>query len=129
MVNLPSPEREQVASAYREMLLNAIEHGGNFDPNQYVELAYIRTRKAVICKIKDPGQGFSLDELHHAAVNNPPDDPIRHSLIREAGGLRPGGYGILLSKHFVDELVYSEQGNEVLLIKYVQPVSVGTSAS
>jgi anti-sigma regulatory factor (Ser/Thr protein kinase) len=42
------------------MLLNAIEHGGHFDPSQYVEVAYVRTRKLVLCRIKDPGQGFSL---------------------------------------------------------------------
>jgi DNA-binding NarL/FixJ family response regulator len=126
MVDLPHPEREYVASTFREMLLNAIEHGGNFDPNQYLEISYVRTRKVVMCRIKDPGQGFSLEELHHAAVNNPPDDPIRHNLVREASGLRPGGYGILLSKHFVDELLYSEQGNEVLLIKYVEHVTGGT---
>src|SRR6266576_2669213 len=31
--DLPDPEREDVATAFREMLLNAIEHGGNFDIN------------------------------------------------------------------------------------------------
>jgi anti-sigma regulatory factor (Ser/Thr protein kinase) len=35
--------------------------------------------------------------------------------------LRPGGYGVLLTRHFVDELMYSEKGNEVLLIKYLAP--------
>ena len=39
MSDLPHPDREHVATAFREMLLNAIEHGGNFDPNQYVEVA------------------------------------------------------------------------------------------
>ena len=119
--DLPAPERDVVAIAFREMLLNAIEHGGNFDPNQYVEVAHVRTRKSVMCRIKDPGQGFSLEEIHHAAVNNPSYDPIRHVLFREAQGLRPGGYGVLLAKHVVDELMYSEKGNEVLLIKYLSP--------
>ena len=123
MSELPHPDREDVATAFREMLLNAIEHGGSFDPNEYVEVAYVRTRKLVMCRIKDPGQGFSLEEIHHAAVNNPSYDPIRHVLFREAQGLRPGGYGVLLAKHLVDELVYSEKGNEVLLIKYVHSFS------
>ena len=119
MSDLPLSEKEDVATAFREMLLNAIEHGGNFDPDQYVEVAYVRTSKLVMCRIKDPGQGFSLDEIHHAAVNNPSYDPIRHILFREARGLRPGGYGVLLTKHLVDELLYSEKGNEVLLVKYL----------
>jgi len=123
MSDLPAPEREDVATAFREMLLNAIEHGGKFDPDQYVEVAYVRTHKSVLCRIKDPGQGFSLEEIHHAAVNNPSYDPIRHAVFREAQGLRPGGYGVLLTKHLVDELVYSEKGNEVLLVKYLSPRS------
>ena len=118
---LPEPEADQVATAFREMLLNAIEHGGTFDPSQYVEISYIRTRKMVMCRIKDPGEGFSLEELHHAAVDNPSYDPIRHALFREAQGMRPGGYGLLMARHLVDELVYSEKGNEVLLVKYLQP--------
>lgn len=128
MSDLPHPEREDVAAAFREMLLNAMEHGGNFDPNEYVEVAYVRTRKLVMCRIKDPGHGFALEEIQHAALNNPSYDPIRHVLFREAQGLRPGGYGVLLTRHLVDELVYSEKGNEVLLIKYLHAFS-GTSHS
>jgi anti-sigma regulatory factor (Ser/Thr protein kinase)/ActR/RegA family two-component response regulator len=118
--DLPHPERDDVATAFREILLNAIEHGGNFDPQQFVEISYVRTEKLIVCRIKDPGHGFSLEEIHHAAVNNPLYDPIRHSLFREAQGMRPGGYGILIAKHFVDELIYAERGNEVLLIKYLR---------
>ena len=40
--------------------------------------------------------------------------------------LRPGGYGVLLPKHLVDELMYSEKGNEVLLVKYLR-ASSGTT--
>ena len=117
--DLPDQEKGQVAYVFREMLLNAMRHGANFDPTQYVEISYVRARHAVACRVKDPGQGFSLSELYHAAVCNPIDDPIRHMQFREANGLPPGGYGILLSRHLVDELIYNEQGNEVLLIKYV----------
>jgi DNA-binding NarL/FixJ family response regulator len=126
MSDLPHAEREDVATAFREMLLNAIEHGGNFDPSQYVEVSYVRTRKMVMCRIKDPGKGFSIEEIHHAAVNNPVHDPIRHALVREACGLRPGGYGVLMAKHLVDELMYSGKGNEVLLVKYLGPSTAAT---
>jgi len=53
-------------------------------------------------------------------LNNPSYDPVRHISFREASGLRPGGYGVLLAKHLVDELMYSEKGNEVLLVKYLR---------
>lgn len=122
--DLDDPEKTDVTTAFREMLLNAIDHGGNFDPTQYVEISYVRTRKMVMCRIKDPGSGFSLEEITHAAISNPTYDPTRHVFSREAQGLRPGGYGVLMAKHFVDELMYSEKGDEVLLIKYLRPGQV-----
>ena len=51
-----------------------------------------------------------------------PDDPIRHQACREVLGLRPGGFGLLLSRSLVDELIFSEKGNEVLLVKYIKPL-------
>jgi DNA-binding NarL/FixJ family response regulator len=119
IVDLPECERDDVAAAFREMLLNAIEHGACFDPGQYVEISYIRGRHIVMCRVKDPGAGFTLEEIQHAAIANPPDDPLRHQMHRDAQGLRPGGFGLLLTRSLVDELIFGEKGNEVLLIKYL----------
>ena len=119
IAELPDPERDQVANAFREMLLNAIEHGGRLDPNQYVEIEYVRARHMVTCHITDPGPGFTLKEIPHAAIANPTEDPIRHIAIREKQGMRPGGFGVLLAQQLVDELIYGQDGNEVLLIKYL----------
>jgi anti-sigma regulatory factor (Ser/Thr protein kinase) len=118
-VDLPESEGRDVADAFREMLLNAIEHGGRFDPSQYVEISYVRARHIVMCRVKDPGKGFSLAEIQHAAIAKPLDDPIRHLAYRDAQGLRPGGFGVLITRHLVDELLYGEKGNEVLLIKHL----------
>ncbi len=117
--DLPAPERDQVATAFREILLNAIEHGGRLDPNQYVEIEYVRARHMVTCHVTDPGSGFTLDEIPHAAIANPADDPTRHLALREEQGMRPGGFGVLLAQKLVDELIYGQHGNEVLLIKYL----------
>jgi len=86
---------------------------------QHVEISFIRTRRAIACRVKDPGQGFSLEELRHAAINNSPEDLFSHVAVREEQGLRPGGFGMLLAKKLVDELIYNEQGNEVVLVKYL----------
>jgi anti-sigma regulatory factor (Ser/Thr protein kinase)/CheY-like chemotaxis protein len=119
IADLPQQEREAVGTAFRELLMNAIEHGARFDSSQHVEIAYLRTRFAVACRVKDPGQGFSLGELRHAAIANPPDAALLHLEERKKQGLRPGGYGILLAKHVVDEVIYGESGNDVILIKYL----------
>ena len=117
--DLPDKEGREAGAAFREVLLNAMEHGGHFNPQEYVEISYVRTRKMVTCRIKDPGKGFSLQELKHSAMANPAGDPLRHAVVREQQGMRPGGYGVLLAKNLVDELLYNEQGNEVFLVKYL----------
>ena len=117
--DLPDVEREQVGTAFREILLNAMEHGGGLDPESYVRVEYVRARRMVSCRISDPGPGFTLDEIFHAAVANPEDDPIRHAAVRDSLGLRPGGFGILLAQQLVDQVIYGQDGNDVLLIKYL----------
>jgi len=57
-------DRDDITSAFREILLNAMEHGGHFDPSHFVEISYVRARRAVACRVKDPGQGFSLRRGH-----------------------------------------------------------------
>jgi anti-sigma regulatory factor (Ser/Thr protein kinase)/DNA-binding NarL/FixJ family response regulator len=125
--DLPDEERERVGLAFREILLNAMEHGGGFDPQAHVEVEYVRARRMVSCRISDPGPGFTLDEISHAAVANPDSDPIRHATIREQMGLRPGGFGILLAQQLVDQVIYGQGGNEVLLIKYLEKPQTKTA--
>lgn len=117
--DLPEDTREAIAYAFREMLNNAIEHGGKLDPAKYVEVLCVRLKHAIIYWIKDPGEGFNPSELEHAAVNNPAGDPFRHVTIRDEKGLRAGGFGILMTDQLVDELVYNERRNEVMFIKYL----------
>jgi CheY-like chemotaxis protein/anti-sigma regulatory factor (Ser/Thr protein kinase) len=127
MADLPGPERNQVATAFREMLLNAIEHGAGLDPTKDVDIEYVRARRMVTCRITDPGPGFTLDEIPHAAIANPADDPIRHIAVREARGMRPGGFGVLMAQQLVDQVIYGQDGNEVMLVKYL-PCSDAKSA-
>jgi CheY-like chemotaxis protein/anti-sigma regulatory factor (Ser/Thr protein kinase) len=117
--DLPKEQRENVGLAFRELLNNAIEWGGRLDPNQKVRISFIRTPRALLYRIDDPGPGFRLEELKHAAINNPEDDPLAHAEAREEKGLRPGGLGLMITKAMVDDLVYNEARNEVVLIKYV----------
>jgi len=126
--DLPEAETEEVAAAFREILINAMEHGAHFDPTQHVEVSYVRTKRMILCRVKDPGQGFSLEELQHSAIGNPEDDPFKHMETREAQGKRPGGFGILMAKRLVDDLIYNEKGNEALLVKYLdKPASTAQS--
>jgi anti-sigma regulatory factor (Ser/Thr protein kinase) len=117
--DLDGKERESMGFALKEILMNAMEYGGKFNRERLVEASYVRGKRMILYRIRDPGDGFSLEELTHAAISNPPEDPVRHLEVRESMGIRPGGFGLLLSKKLVDDLIYSEQGNDVLLIKYL----------
>jgi CheY-like chemotaxis protein len=117
--NIPENDRADIVTAFREILMNAMEHGGHFNPSHHVEISFVKGRRAVICRVKDPGQGFSQDELRHAVNASSPEDLFSHVAVREEKGMRPGGFGILMARKLVDELIYSEQGNEVVLVKYL----------
>ncbi len=116
---IPLEDRKQLGLAFREMLLNAIEHGGKFNPNEHVEISYLRTKRSVACRISDPGTGFRLEDIPHSAISNRPDSPFDHLEHRQIQGLRPGGYGIMMARELVDDLIYSEDGNEVVMVKYL----------
>jgi len=115
-----TPERDDLMLAFREILLNAIEHGAGFDPEKLVEVSAVRTERALVFYVHDPGPGFRREDLAHAAVSNPPGHPLAHMDKRAEEGLRPGGFGILLAKKIVDELIYNEVGNAVLLVKHMR---------
>lgn len=116
---LPDAERDLLMTAFREMLLNAMEHGAGFDSGQVIEVTAARTERAIVFHIRDPGQGFDREALSHAAKGNDRDSVLSAVEHREAVGLRSGGFGMLIVRQVVDEMVYSERGNEVLLIKHL----------
>jgi DNA-binding response OmpR family regulator len=117
--DLEQIDRENIAAAFREILVNAIEHGGGSDPKKWVYITYVRTAREILYYVRDPGKGFSLGDLPHAAISNPDGSPTEHAEVRDRLGLRPGGFGILLTRQLVDELIYNEAGNEALLIKHL----------
>lgn len=111
-----SQELDQLLLAFREILINAIEHGAGLDPEKDVRVDAIRTKRALTFYFRDPGPGFVPETLAYVATG---DDPLSHIKRRMEAGLRPGGYGMLLSRRLVDEVIYSHAGNEVLLVKHL----------
>jgi anti-sigma regulatory factor (Ser/Thr protein kinase) len=117
--DIPEEERDDLLTAFREMLLNAMEHGAGFDPEKVIDVSAVRTQRAIVYYFHDPGEGFNATQLEHAAVTNPDTDILAHMEQRAAQGLRPGGFGMLIVRQLVDEVIYNEAGNSVLLIKYM----------
>jgi hypothetical protein len=47
--------------------------------------------------------------------------------VRQQKGLRPGGFGLLLAKANVDDLLYNEAQNEVVFVKYLEDDGSGAA--
>jgi anti-sigma regulatory factor (Ser/Thr protein kinase) len=116
---MPDRERDLLIAAFRELLLNAMEHGAGFDAGKVIEVTAAKTARAIVYYFKDPGPGFDSDDLKHAAASELPDDVMATAVARAGMGLRPGGFGMLIARQVADELVYNERRNEVLMIKHL----------
>jgi anti-sigma regulatory factor (Ser/Thr protein kinase)/DNA-binding NarL/FixJ family response regulator len=116
---LPDEQRDLLMAAFREMLLNAMEHGAGFDPEKTIEVTAAKTQRTIVYHFRDAGVGFDREMLAHAAESDDPDDILAAAVYRAAQGLRPSGFGMLIARRIADELVYNERGNEVLLIKHL----------
>jgi anti-sigma regulatory factor (Ser/Thr protein kinase) len=115
-IDIPTEVRETVLLSFRELLLNAMEHGGRFNPTLKVDVGYLRTDNMILYYLRDPGAGFDSTKAITDAKNSM-EDPLGNVAVRIKKGLRPGGFGIHLANQMVDSLVYNEYGNEVVLIK------------
>jgi anti-sigma regulatory factor (Ser/Thr protein kinase)/ActR/RegA family two-component response regulator len=123
--DVPDEDRDAMMIAFREVLMNAMEHGAGFDPDQVIEISGVRTARTIVYYVRDPGKGFQLEEIDHAAAGKPERSPVALQEDRTSRGMRPGGFGILLAQKVVDELIFSERGNEVILIKHTVRADVG----
>ena len=113
------PSKTECLPEQVELLLNAVEWGGKLDPNRKVRIAYVRSSRMLLYRVADPGPGFSFRDLTHAAVGQPADDPVAHMAVRDQLGIRPGGFGIAMTRSMADELIYNEAQNEVIFVKYL----------
>ena len=117
--DLPDDQREMIGMAFRELVLNAVEWGGKWNPNRKVRIAYVRSSRILLYRIADPGPGFNFKGLGHAAVGQAAEEPFAHVSVRDQLGIRPGGFGIAMTRAIADELLYNEAQNEVIFIKYI----------
>ncbi len=89
--------------ALYEALVNAMLHGNGGDAEKKVRLRAVIGFNEARFTVTDEGEGFVLDEI--ANPTNP------KNLYKVSGR------GIYLMQHFMDEVIYSDQGNEVTLVK------------
>jgi serine/threonine-protein kinase RsbW len=89
--------------ALEEALINAIKHGNQMDRTKNVRVAYQVCSDRFEVRIVDEGSGFILDDV--------PDPTAVENLER------PCGRGIMLMRHYMSTVSYSERGNTVAMTK------------
>ncbi|MBN2581725.1 MAG: ATP-binding protein [Planctomycetes bacterium] len=111
---LSEEDIQQIRYCLIELGRNAIEWGCRDNPDLTVQMEYTMTDRDLTFVIRDQGPGFDPSHLPHAADGQ---DAVAHTTVREQMGLREGGFGILLSRKFMDEVRYNATGNEVTVVK------------
>lgn len=111
---LPKDVCEDLKMAVEEVGRNAVEWGNRFSPDKRLHVSYCLFDDRVVIKVEDEGDGFTPKN-----VPDPTADPVKTMQDRQNAGKRPGGYGVFLIQRLVDDIVYNEKGNAVLLIKYL----------
>ena len=88
-LNLPDEKINSIFIAVSEAVNNAIIHGNKRDMNKVVTISTSITEKSIEIKIKDQGDGFTLDEV--------PNPLMPENLTKDSGR------GILIIRSLVDE--------------------------
>ncbi len=92
-----------VRLAVEEALVNAIKHGNKLDPDKRVHIRYAVTQDRFDVFISDEGPGFNPNDV--------PDPTAPENLER------PCGRGLLLMRHYMTEVEYSDSGRAVQMCK------------
>lgn len=90
--------------AIEEALVNAIKHGNQMDRGKSVRVSYrVHTDRFEI-EIADEGPGFDPSDV--------PDSTAIENLER------PCGRGLMLMRHYMNEVNYNNRGNSVSMTKH-----------
>ena len=116
---LPDDMRESLGMAFRELLCNAIEWGGQLDPSRHSEDRLPAHEAHDHLSHRRPRQGIPAHRAAAFGDQQLAGSPARPCSVRESWGIRAGGFGIFLVREMVDELFYNEAHNEVVFVKYL----------
>jgi serine/threonine-protein kinase RsbW len=89
--------------ALEEALINAIKHGNQLDRNKKVRVAFCVTSDRFDVTIADEGPGFDPADV--------PDPTAVENLER------PSGRGLMLMRHYMNDVCYNSAGNAVSMSK------------
>jgi serine/threonine-protein kinase RsbW len=93
--------------AVEEALANAIKHGNKKDPDKQVFIRFQVDGERAFIAVRDEGEGFKPDDV---------PDPTADENIEKTSGR-----GIMLMRTYMSEVSFSQQGDEVRMVKVNEP--------
>jgi serine/threonine-protein kinase RsbW len=99
----------QIGTAVREAVANAIQHGNRSDANKQVSVDFEILGNEIVIEVKDEGVGFDPKQVA--------------SPLEPENLLKPDGRGILLIRKFMDRVEYDfqdERGTALTMRKHVE---------
>jgi len=90
---------------FNEILVNAVEHGNELDPDRKIRVKAIITEEDIKLVIEDQGKGFEWQDKVMKDLELDYDDPNER------------GRGINIAKKIYNKIKYNDQGNKVCLVK------------
>jgi serine/threonine-protein kinase RsbW len=100
---LDSATAQQAELCFEEAIINAMLHGNKLDPARKVRVTLCADAERWGAIVEDEGDGFKPSDIPN------PDDI--ETLLNETGR------GIRLMDGYLDELIYNQRGNEVMMIR------------
>jgi serine/threonine-protein kinase RsbW len=92
--------------ALEEALVNAIKHGNQMDRGKKVTVSSVVQTERIDIRVTDEGHGFDPADV---------PDPTAVENIE-----RPCGRGLMLMRHYMNEVVYHGGGNSVTMSKVLR---------
>jgi len=86
-----------------EAVRNAVEHGNNLNKNLPVKVTWWIEDDLLKVEVEDKGAGFDYKRV--------PDPTINENLTKGSGR------GVYIIHHLMDEVVYSNSGNKIMMAK------------
>ena len=112
--DVPPETLEDIGLCFREVVRNAIEWGHKFDIKKRVKISHMLFQDEFVFKIEDNGQGYDI-----SAMLEGHDDLVQMEDERESSGKRPGGLGMTMVKGLMDQVIYNQRGNMIILSKKI----------
>ncbi|MSR32503.1 MAG: ATP-binding protein [Gemmataceae bacterium] len=105
LIEVDAPDKDAfcIRLALEEALVNAIKHGNQMDPAKSVKVQFLICPEVFEIVITDEGPGFDPEDV--------PDPTDIENLER------PCGRGLMLMRHYMNEIVYNSLGNSVRMKK------------